>query len=73
MSNRNVELPLEDYGKAIAELSFPNMISMFVQTIYSLVDAIWITGLEDAKLAAMVFFFFLPGTPFGMLAYGMFQ
>lgn len=33
------------------------MISMFVQTVYNLVDAIWVAGLGPIDLAAMGFFF----------------
>ncbi|PHJ14502.1 multidrug transporter MatE [Fervidobacterium sp. SC_NGM5_G05] len=57
MNNRNIELLLGDYRKAIVKLSIPNMISMFVQTIYNLVDAIWVAGLGAVTLAAMGFFF----------------
>ncbi|MGC8821171.1 MAG: MATE family efflux transporter [Fervidobacterium sp.] len=56
-SNKNVELLLGDYKKAIVKLSIPNMISMFVQTAYNLVDAVWVAGLGVTDLAAMGFFF----------------
>ncbi|MFN3691581.1 MAG: MATE family efflux transporter [Fervidobacterium sp.] len=55
--NKNVNLLLGDYKKAIIKLSIPNMISMFVQTLYNLVDAIWVAGLGPTNLAAMGFFF----------------
>lgn len=55
--NKNVDLLLGDYKKAIIKLSIPNMISMFVQTVYNLVDAIWVAGLGPIDLAAMGFFF----------------
>lgn len=55
--NKNINLLLGDYKEAIIKLSIPNMISMFVQTIYNLVDAIWVAGLGPIDLAAMGFFF----------------
>ena len=55
--NENIELLLGDYKKAIVRLSIPNMIAMFVQTLYNLVDAVWVAGLGPTDLAAMGFFF----------------
>ncbi|MCX7654214.1 MAG: MATE family efflux transporter [Fervidobacterium sp.] len=55
--NASLDLLLGDYKKAIVRLSIPNMISMLVQTIYNLVDAIWVAGLGTVDLAAMGFFF----------------
>lgn len=55
--NKNIQLLLGDYKKAIVRLSIPNMIAMFVQTLYNLVDAVWVAGLGPVDLAAMGFFF----------------
>ena len=56
-ANKNIQLLLGDYKKAIVRLSIPNMIAMFVQTLYNLVDAVWVAGLGPTDLAAMGFFF----------------
>ncbi|AMW32136.1 putative efflux protein, MATE family [Fervidobacterium changbaicum] len=55
--NRNIELLLGDYRKAIVKLSIPNMIAMFIQTLYNLVDAVWVAGLGPSTLAGMGLFF----------------
>lgn len=57
ISNKNIELILGDYRKAIIKLSIPNMIAMLIQTLYNLVDAIWIAGLGPSTLAGMGIFF----------------
>lgn len=56
-SHKNVNLLLGDYKKAIIRLSIPNMIAMFVQTTYNIVDAIWVAGLGPVDLAAMGLFY----------------
>ncbi|UCF71264.1 MAG: MATE family efflux transporter [candidate division WOR-3 bacterium] len=43
--------------KAIVRLSIPMIIAMSVQTIYSFVDAIWVSGLGPDALSAVGFFF----------------
>jgi len=43
--------------KAIVKLSIPMMIAMFVQAMYNLVDAIWVSGLGADALAAVGLFF----------------
>ena len=43
--------------KAIIKLSFPMIVGMASQTIYNLVDAIWVSGLGADALAAVGFFF----------------
>ena len=53
---------LGDPKKAIIRLSIPMVIAMSVQTIYQLVDAIWVSGKGPESLAAVGFFF-----PFFML------
>ncbi|MGB9796623.1 MATE family efflux transporter [Fervidobacterium gondwanense] len=57
VGNKNLELLLGDYKKAIVRLSIPNMIAMLVQTLYNLVDAIWVAGLGASALAGMGVFF----------------
>lgn len=46
-----------DPKKAIVKLSIPMIIAMSVQTIYSLVDTYWVSGLGADALAAMGFVF----------------
>lgn len=46
-----------DPKKAIIKLSIPMIIAMSVQTIYSLVDTYWVSGLGPDALAAMGFVF----------------
>lgn len=55
--NKNVELLLGDYKKAVIKLSIPNMIAMLIQTLYNLVDAVWVAGLGPSSLAGMGLFF----------------
>jgi len=43
--------------KAIIKLSIPMIIAMSVQTIYSFVDAVWVSGLGPDALSAVGFFF----------------
>ena len=54
-----------DPKKAILKLSGPMMIAMLVQSMYNLVDAIWVSGLGADALAAVGLFF-----PFMMLLMG---
>lgn len=53
---------LGDPKKAIIKLSIPMFVAMSIQTIYNLVDAIWVAGKGEAALSAVGFFF-----PFTML------
>lgn len=46
-----------DPKKAIVKLSIPMIVAMSVQTIYSLVDTYWVSGLGADALAAMGFVF----------------
>ena len=57
-----VKTLLGDPKKAILKLSIPMFIAMSIQTIYNLVDAIWVAGKGEAALSAVGFFF-----PFTML------
>lgn len=52
--------------KAIIKLSLPMIVAMSVQTLYNLVDAIWVAGLGADALAAVGFFF-----PFFFIAQGI--
>ncbi|MDD3041607.1 MAG: MATE family efflux transporter [Methanosarcinaceae archaeon] len=46
-----------DPKKAIVKLAIPMVVAMSVQTIYTLVDTFWVSGLGDNALAAMGFVF----------------
>ncbi|MEM2878483.1 MAG: MATE family efflux transporter [Candidatus Hadarchaeales archaeon] len=52
-----VKLLLGEPRKAILKLSIPMVVAMLVQTTYNLVDAIWVSGLGTAALAAVGFVF----------------
>jgi len=52
-----VKALLGDPKKAIIKLSWPMIIAMSVQTLYSLVDAIWVSGLGSDALASVGFVF----------------
>jgi len=54
---KGVETLLGDPKKAIIKLSIPMIIAMSVQTIYNLVDALWVSGLGPDALAAVGLFF----------------
>lgn len=52
-----VKALLGDPKKAIIKLALPMILAMSVQTIYNLVDAIWVSGLGADALAAVGFVF----------------
>jgi putative MATE family efflux protein len=52
-----VKTLLGDPKKAIVKLSIPMIIAMSVQTLYSLIDTYWVSGLGADALAAMGFVF----------------
>lgn len=52
-----VKALLGDPKKAIIKLSWPMIVAMIVQTLYSLVDAIWVSGLGADALASVGFVF----------------
>jgi len=56
-ATRGVKTLLGDPKKAIVQLSIPMIVAMSVQTIYSFVDAIWVSGLGPDALSAVGFFF----------------
>jgi putative MATE family efflux protein len=52
-----VKTLMGDPKKAIIKLAWPMIVAMSVNTIYNLVDAIWVSGLGADALAAVGFFF----------------
>lgn len=54
---KGVQTLLGNPRKAIIKLSIPMIIAMSAQTIYNLVDAIWVSGLGTDALAAVGFIF----------------
>jgi putative MATE family efflux protein len=61
-----VTMLLGDPKRAIIKLAVPMIVAMSLQTIYNLVDAIWVSGLGADALAAIGFVF-----PFFFLAMGL--
>lgn len=55
--SEGVRTLLGDPKKAIIKLSLPVIAAISIQTIYNLVDAIWVSGLGADALAAVGFFF----------------
>ena len=56
-STKGVETLLGDPKRAIIRLSIPMIIAMSLQTVYNIVDALWVSGLGADALAAVGFFF----------------
>ncbi|MGD8978848.1 MAG: MATE family efflux transporter [candidate division WOR-3 bacterium] len=54
---KGVRTLLGDPKQAIIRLAIPMIVAMSVQTIYSFVDAIWVSGLGPDALSAVGFFF----------------
>ena len=54
---KGVKILMGDPKKAILTLSLPMIVAMSVQTIYNVVDAIWVSGLGADALSAVGFFF----------------
>jgi len=54
--NRNVKILTGDPKKAIIKLSIPMMIGNLVQTLYNVVDGIWVSGVSGNSLAAVGLF-----------------
>ncbi|XRO75510.1 MATE family efflux transporter [Methanocaldococcus sp. 28A] len=50
---KNVEILLNNPKKAVIEVSKPIIIATFIESIYSLVDSIWVSGLGADALAAV--------------------
>jgi len=48
---------LGDPRRAIVKLSIPMVVAMFLQTLYNLADAVWVSGLGPASLSAVGFTF----------------
>jgi len=54
---KGVRTLLGDPRKAVIKLSGPMMIAMLVQSLYNIVDGIWVAGLGSEALAAIGLFF----------------
>lgn len=54
---KGVRTLLGDPKRAVLKLSGPMMIGMLVQTLYNIVDGIWVAGLGSEALAAIGLFF----------------
>jgi putative MATE family efflux protein len=54
---KGVQALLGDPKKAILSLSWPMIVAMTVQTLYNLIDAIWVSGLGSDALASVGFVF----------------
>ena len=54
---KGVKTLLGDPKRAIVTLSIPMIVAMSLQTIYNVVDAIWVSGLGADALSAVGFFF----------------
>lgn len=59
--NKNVNLLIGHPKKAIINLALPMILANIVQTLYNLVDAIWVSGIGGSALASIGIFF-----PFNM-------
>jgi putative MATE family efflux protein len=55
--SKGIKTLLGDPKKAIIKLSLPMIVAMSAQTVYNLVDAIWVSGLGADALAAIGFVF----------------
>lgn len=64
--NSNIELVLGDHKKAIKQLAWPMMVSMFLIMAYNLADGVWVAGLGADALAAIGFI-----TPLFMILVGL--
>jgi putative MATE family efflux protein len=56
-ATKGVRTLLGDPKRAVIKLAIPMIVAMSVQTIYSFVDAIWVSGLGPDALSAVGFFF----------------
>ncbi|MGF3584434.1 MAG: MATE family efflux transporter [Thermoplasmatota archaeon] len=54
---KGIQTLLGDPKKAIIKLSIPMIVAMTVQTLYNLVDTLWVSGLGIDVLAAVQFVF----------------
>lgn len=57
VSTRGTEILLGNPKKAIVKLAIPMIIAMGVQTLYNIVDAIWVSGISQQALAGIGFYF----------------
>ena len=56
-SGNGVETLLGNPKRAIIKLAIPMMVAWSVQTLYNVVDALWVSGLGPDALSAVGFFF----------------
>ena len=56
-NTKGVQTLLGEPKKAIIKLSIPMIIAMSIQTLYNLIDALWVSGLGPDALAAVGFVF----------------
>ncbi|MBN1938359.1 MAG: MATE family efflux transporter [Candidatus Aminicenantes bacterium] len=56
-NHKGVQTLLGDPKRAIIRLSLPMIVAASVQTLYNIVDAIWVSGLGPDALSAVGFFF----------------
>ncbi|HII67672.1 MAG TPA: MATE family efflux transporter [Thermococcaceae archaeon] len=54
---KGVQMLLGEPKRAVIKLSLPMMVGMLVQSLYNLVDGIWVAGLGSNALAAIGLFF----------------
>ena len=56
-ATKGVRILTGDPRKAIVKLSVPMIIAMLIQTLYNIIDGIWVAGLGSDELAAIGLFF----------------
>ncbi|KPK72145.1 MATE family efflux transporter [candidate division WOR_3 bacterium SM23_60] len=56
-TTNGVRILLGNPRKAIIKLALPMIVAMSIQTLYNIVDALWVAGLGPDALAAVGFFF----------------
>ena len=54
-NTKGVDILLGDPKKALWNTSIPLIISLFISSLYNLIDAIWVSGLGANQLAAVGF------------------
>jgi putative MATE family efflux protein len=55
--HKGVQILLGNPKRAIIRLALPMIVAMSVQTLYNIVDAVWVSGLGPDALSAVGFFF----------------
>lgn len=64
-SQNNVDIMLGNPKKALIKMSIPLIVSLFISSLYNLIDAAWVSGLGADALAGVGFF-----TPIFMILVG---